>query len=424
MTRQDNRIADQYSNRVTTMSKLWLIASHHFSREVRKRSFLLVLFSMPLFVAFVIGFGYLVALIEEDRTTVGYVDQAGLLADLTVVEPPDDVILQRFASAEAAQQALDDEQIQLYYVIAADYARSGSAELVYYDPDYGAFSYFDRLVRANVLLQSDPAALERFLSGVDVTIYDTSTGRDYDNGGPEIGMFLPLIVGIVFAFLALTTSGYMMNAVVEEKENRTMEIIITSTSPNLMMAGKVIGALLIGLTQLLVWTVFILLAIWIGQNVLDLSWLQNIEPVWRDFGMIIVVALTSYVFIAAFMTLIGTTLVESQEAQQAGGLVFLPMFVPIYLIVPIVENPDGPLAVVLSLIPFTSVITLALRSLTFVVPGWQVGLAALIGLVGGLILMWMAGRALRLTMLRYGKRVRLSEIFGRKKMDSAERVAA
>lgn len=237
-------------------------------------------------------------------------------------------------------------------------------------------------------------------------------------------MFLPLIVGIVFAFLALTTSGYMMNAVVEEKENRTMEIIITSTSPNLMMAGKVIGALLIGLTQLLVWTVFILLAIWIGQNVLDLSWLQNIEPVWRDFGMIIVVALTSYVFIAAFMTLIGTTLVESQEAQQAGGLVFLPMFVPIYLIVPIVENPDGPLAVVLSLIPFTSVITLALRSLTFVVPGWQVGLAALIGLVGGLILMWMAGRALRLTMLRYGKRVRLSEIFGRKKMDSAERVAA
>jgi ABC-2 type transport system permease protein len=404
------------------MSKLWLIASHHFLREVRKKTFLLVLFSMPLFVAFVIGFGYIVAQIEEDNTTVGYVDHAGLLADLEAVPPRDDVVLQRFDSAESAQQALDDEQIQLFYVISADYATSGSAELVFYDPDYSAFNYFDRLVRANVLLQSDPAALERFLDGVDVTIYDTSTGRDYANGGPEIGMFLPLVVGIIFAFLTLTTSGYMMNAVVEEKENRTMEIIITSTSPNQMMAGKVIGALLIGLTQLLVWTVFILLAIWIGQNVLDLAWLQNIEPVWRDFGMIIIVALSSYLFIAAFMTLIGTTLVESQEAQQAGGLVFLPMFVPIYLIVPIVENPDGPLAVTLSLIPFTSVITLALRSLTYVVPLWQIGLAALIGLGGGILLMWMAGRALRLSMLRYGKRVRLGEIFGRKEKDSAETV--
>lgn len=404
------------------MSKLWLIASHHFSREVRKKSFLLVLFSMPLFVAFVIGFGYLVALIEEDNTTVGYVDDAGLLVDLAVVEPPDALLLQRFDSAESAQQALDDEQIQLFYVIAADYETSGSAELIFYDPDYSASNYFDRLVRANVLLQSDPAALQRFLDGVDVTIYDTSTGRDYDNGGPEIGMFLPLVVGIIFAFLTLTTSGYMMNAVVEEKENRTMEILITSTSPNQMMAGKVIGALLIGLTQLFIWTVFILLAIWIGQNVLDLSWLQNIKPVWSDLGMIVVVALTSYIFIAAFMTLIGTTLVESQEAQQAGGLVFLPMFVPIYLIVPIVENPDGSLAVTLSLIPFTSVITLALRSLTYVVPVWQIALAALIGLVGGLIVMWMAGRALRLTMLRYGKRVRLSEIFGRKQRDSAETI--
>ena len=100
--------------------------------------------------------------------------------------------------------------------------------------------------------------------------------------------------------------------------------------------------------------------------------------------------------------------------STAGGRIGVSADVcPIYLIVPIVENPDGPLAVVLSLIPFTSVITLALRSLTFV--------DARVASQGSVdrACRWFdldvdGGRALRLTMLRYGKRVRLSEIFGRK----------
>lgn len=398
------------------MSKTLLIAADHLRRETRKRSFILVLLSMPLFLTFIIGFGYLVAQLEEDQTTVGYVDNAGVLVDTAPagVERPDTITLQPFADRGGAQEALDADQIGAYFVVDAAYRQSGDVELVRYDPvDYRAVNYVQTLLRVNLLADRSPEAVARYLDGTQVAVTDTSTGREYDEAGPGLGLFVPLAVAFIFAFLVLTTAGYMMSAVVEEKENRTMEIMITSVSPNQMMAGKVLGALTIGLIQLIVWTAFLLGAIWIGSTVLDIAWLREIDPSWRDFGMIILVALPAYVFIAAMMTLIGSTLVESQEAQQAGSLFFIPMFLPLYLIVPLVENPDGPLAVIMTLIPFTSVMTIAMRSILYVIPAWQIAAAVLIAAVGAGVMMWLAGRALRLSMLRYGQRLRLGELFGR-----------
>lgn len=396
------------------MSKVWLIAQHQFRQEASKRSFLLVLFSLPLFLALIIGIGYLTSRLESKSTTLGYVDRANSLVNVLAEPEEHEVRLVPFETAEAARAALEAGQIDAYYVLPADYAETHQAELVYSKPpERRATRHFENMVRLSLMAGQSPAVIERALSGASVTIRATESNREFPAGGPNAAQFLPLIAAAMFAFLILTTSGYMMGVVVDEKENRTMEIMVSSVSPTQMMTGKTIGALGIALAQLALWLAFLAGAVWLGGNVLEIGWLKELDLPWRDIGMIVAVALPSYLFIAALMTTVGATLVESQEAQQAGAFFFLPVFLPLYLVVPIIHNPNGPLSLVLSFLPVTSVMTMGFRNIFMEIPVWQIGTSAAIALAGGLGMVWLAGRAFRVSMLRYGKRLKWGELFGR-----------
>ena len=395
------------------MSKVWLIVEQHFRQEVLQRSFLIVLFSMPLFLSFTIGMGFLTTRLERKSTTLGYVDQAGLVVSTQVPSGRDEVKLVPWNTREAAQAALEAGQIAAYYVLPADYRQSHKAELVYFQPPpYSATSYFSDVVRRNLLPGQPPAVVERMLSGAKVTVQATKSHRYYPDGGPGAGQFVPLIASAIFAFLVLTTSGYMMEVLVREKENRTVEVIFTSASPGQMLAGKIIGTAGIALLQLTVWTVFLVGAVWLGSHVLELSWLQNVHLNWRDLLLILAVILPTYLCIAALMTMIGTTLVESQEVQQVGPLLFLLLLLPIYFVVPLTQNANAPLVIGMSLFPITAVMTLAIRSILWEVPLWQFALAAAIALASGLVTIWLAGKAFRVGMLRYGQRLSWRDLLG------------
>lgn len=399
------------------MSKVWLIAQHQFRQEAGKRSFLLVLFSLPLFLTVSIGLGYLASRLEEESTRLGYVDQAGLLVEFPA-EPEDyDVRLAPFDTPEAARAALEVGEIDAYYVLRAeaDVGRTDThrAELVYFEPPHpDATCYFQNVVRLNLMADQSPAVVERTLSGAKVSVLAIELKREFPAGGPSAVQFVSLIAAAIFAFLVLTTSVYMLQVVVEEKENRTMEILISSVSATRMMVGKIIGALGIGAMQLVVWLVFLIGAAWLGGSVLGINWLQNISPNWRDVLMIVIVALPSYLCIAALMTAVGSTLVEVQEAQQVGPLFFMVLLLPLYLILPITHNLNGPLSLGLSFFPLTSVVTIGMRSIFMEIPVWQIAVSATIALASGAVMVWLAGKAFRMSMLRYGQRLRWRELFG------------
>ena len=132
-----------------------------------------------------------------------------------------------------------------------------------------------------------------------------------------------------------------------------MEIIISSVSPSQMMSGKIAGALGIAFVQLTVWAVFFIISIWVSRTILDVAWLQDIQPIYADLVKLAVVAFPAYLFMAAVMTLIGATLIDSQEAEQVGPMTFLIILIPLYLIIPIAANPNGAVALILTFIPFS-----------------------------------------------------------------------
>jgi ABC-2 type transport system permease protein len=206
-----------------------------------------------------------------------------------------------------------------------------------------------------------------------------------------------------------------MSGFLEEKSNRTIELIFTSVSPTQLVGSKLVTMVAIGLTMLATWVVVGIIAFIVGANFLELEWMQEISINWGDVFTILAVALPSYMFAAALMMGIGLLLGNSQEAESIGPLFFMVAFIPLWFMVPITQELNGPIAVVLSILPISSILTVGLRSIFIEIPVWQMILSV------GLQLLLVAG-ALRLAistfrigMLRTGSRIRWNELFPRGK---------
>lgn len=395
-----------------TLSRAWLIGRHHFLQEASKRTFLLVLFSLPLFLALIIGVGLFTSQFFEEFTTLGYVDPAGWLLQTTPESEDAEVRLIPYGTEEAAEAALEAGEIDAYYVLYSDFAASRRAELVYVEsPPWRAQRFFADLLRRNLLADRPPQVRQRALEGPSLTIRATDAGREFPANGPPVSAFLPVVVAAVVGFLIMTTSGYLMEVVVTEKENRTMEIVVSSVSAGQMMLGKIIGALGIAFLQILVWSTCFAATLWLGGGVLQIGWLQSLQPNWGDMAQIVVVGIPVYLFMAALMTAIGATLVDSQDAQQAGPFYLLVLYVPFFFLASIANNPNGPVALILSFFPPTAITAFAVRMIFTSVPWWQAVISAAIAFLAGLAMIWLAGRVLRLSMLRYGQRLRLRDLW-------------
>ncbi len=409
------------------MSKLWLMALYEYKRHVLEKKFIIALLSVPLIVGLMIGLIALIAAMEEKSDAVGYVDYAGLLND-PVPAPlpgssPDDpsvpkpVPLVPFATAAEARQALDAKELQAYYVISADYVETKAVELVYHDtPDWSVRRQFWDTMQINLLDDLPAEVAERAVAGSNLIVRwpaDTPEGGREFSQRTFLNTFVPIITGITVVMLLFFASGYLMGAVVEEKENRTMEILVTSISSNQLIAGKVIGILGVVLTQFLFWVGFGALCVVVGGNWMDIELLQNIDIDLRMFAVTVMIAAPAFVMLAGLMTAAGATFADAQEAQQLTGLFVVPFMIPIWLLQPILEHPNSPLSIALSFFPPTSVGTYSLRLAFSEVPGWQIVASITISSLCAVGALWLAGRAFRLGMLRYGKQLNWRELFGR-----------
>ena len=391
------------------MTKLWLITEHHFRKGVFQRSFLLLLCSLPLFVGLSVGMGMLATRLRQTSTTLGYVDMPGVMVQALLSQKL--VHLQEFDSREEAHSALVSGQLDAYYLLPANYAITHEAELVYFTPPhYRATRHFKDTIQLNLMAGLPPTVSQRVLVGATVTVIATDYGREFPDGGPSARQVLPAIVALMFAFMILTTSSHLVGALVEERENRTIEVLTSSVSSSQLLGGKILAGLGMGVTLLAAWVLFLIVAVWIGRDLLAVEWLQTFSVNWRDILMVAIVALPVQLFYAALMAIIGTYVSAQQDVEQIAPLMFISLLLPIYLLVPVMKNPDGVLAIGATLFPPTSVLTFAMRSIFRAVSTWQVLLSGAISLVSGSVLSWLAARAFRANMLRYGKATSLREL--------------
>lgn len=397
------------------MTKFWRVVWYEYRKYVLRRRFLLTILGLPFFVVLMLIIGVLIGASSLDNSPLGYVDQSDMLAGTSSPNTNsrfDQIELIAYPTEREALSALNAEEIQAYYVLPAGYPEAKEIELFYLDerPRQSVQQQFRNLVRTSLLKDQPSQIAQRLLEGPEfVTPLSDGTSQSVQSS-ILIKIVLPTIASIAFVITIFTSSGYLMQAVVEEKENRTMEVLITSLSPGQLMAGKIVGISGVGLTQIFTWLVSAAVVLLIGRFYFD--WIGTIRFETDMLLSLAVTMLPAFVMVAALMTTVGSTVTQASEGQQMTGLFTLPVMAPYWFTGIIISNPDSPLVLGLSFFPFTAPVTMALRSGATVIPAWQIAIVALVLLGAAAVSIWLAGRAFRLGMLRYGQRLSWRELVG------------
>jgi ABC-2 type transport system permease protein len=402
------------------MPKLWLMAKHEYLRLVRRRSFLVSTLAVPALLAVVIGISIAVSVGTRDDRPLGYVDLAGAL-DAGRMPPQSaagvrrqvagrQVKMRPFADEAAARSALEEGAIQGFFVLPADYLSSGAVALVYWDdpPSDAVQEQFDDLVRSNLITELPEDVGRRAARGLSLTVRAADGSREFSSRN-WIAFALPFGAGFFFMIAVMSSAGYMLQAVTTEKENRTMEVMITSMTPGQLVTGKAIGLMAVSLTQLAVWTLAVVVCLVVGAQFFALlrATLRAARVPWATLGIAVAYFVPAYALVAGVMIAIGSAVTETRQGQQIASIVNLSFTTPFFFVALMVANPNSPVLVALTLFPTTAFLTVIMRWSLTVVPAWQMVLSWVLLVTTAGLSVWAAGRVLRVGMLRYGQRLDL-----------------
>lgn len=393
------------------MSRLWLVARHEYAMVVRRRAFLLTTIGLPLLMVVIAGASILVA--EGGVGTadpIGYVDLAGVIpATLPESEGEEAIPVVRHEDVESGREAVVSGEIGTLFVIPAEFGPTPQFDVYYYDESPGerVWERWNRFVR-NALLADRPEAMrKRLLEGSNATLRPLS-GREFREG-QALSILFPVFGGMLFMFAGMMSSGYLLQAVVGEKENRTMEVLLSSVTPGELIGGKTVGLMGVSLTQLGIW-----IATGIVALIVALPFVGEVpafEMPWDVLGVMVLFFLPSYAVLAGIMVAAGGAVAEARQAQAITGPLMLPYMLPLPLLGLILSNPGGIVVTVLTLFPLSSFLTVTLRVAFGAIPGWPIVIASwllLVATAAGAI--WLAAAVFRIGMLRYGQRLGLRQV--------------
>ncbi len=404
------------------LHKVWLIAKREFWFNLRRRAFLASMFLFPIFFVglFVLG-GALGASSATDISSyvaVGVVDESGIVvrADGTpyLAEMPEPFRL--YESVAAAQRAFEAGTLDGYYVLRANFLTALKPE-AYYRRDKIFGEALTRHLMREVLKPSaaaqvgDADLVARLESPLgEMAIYRIGSPTELPREALFAAIFAPILVGALMFVMTMNTSQFLMLGLADEKENRMMEMFMTSVRPIEMLWGKLIGLGALGLLQIGVWLLMgIGFAATQGTDVLGTLATFQLDP---SFLLVVALyAMLGYVVYGAIMAAIGASVNTDQEARQVASLISLVGVLPMLFLVAYFVDPNGGAALVLSLVPFTSPVGMPLRMAVATVPAEHLWLGIGLQLVTIAGVMWLAARVFRLGMLNYGKRLSLRDVW-------------
>lgn len=389
------------------MRKLLLIAKREYIKQVTERTFLFLTLGMPVLMVVVLAISLISLVNSIDDRPVGIVDHAGLIDDETLSAYQEEntllAPLRLVDAAPQAREALEAEEIQGYYVIPEAYP--ASAPDLYYgedSPNDSVRGSVEDLLR-RVLIQQQPAEVqERLAQEIDLSIHQLDGERSFDVS--SLFSFLVPMGGALMVYFAIAlSSGYMLDAISEEKTNYTMEILASSVTPQQLIAGKAIGLMGVVSTLMLVWGGPPLVGGVVASRSVQV--LADFAIPWIDILLVIAYFIPTFVLVSAIMISVGAIFPEQQQAQPIGSMFTLFFTLPLFFFIVILNKPQHPMVVGLSLFPTTAFLTTMMRWAFSEVPVGQliVSWVILTCSAGGML--WASGRVFRVGMLRYGKRM-------------------
>ncbi len=430
------------------MNKIFIIIKREYLTRVRNRTFLISTFLFPiLIILFIVGSTFL-AMKSRNSERIAVVNDPGYLkknltSDQSLVsfEFPAGVTSENFSEkGYSGLLRVNQDSTGDKYVIESK--KSMGMEVMNYIE-----RQMNRAIEDNMLQQLNID--KKILDSISKASQQAAKVENKLETGEEANAGLAYGVGFgsgILIYITMFIFGAMvMRGVMEEKTNRIAEVIVSSVKPFQLMMGKIIGIAAVGLTQLILWIVFIIALLSIIPLFLPADTLHQFQQVQQaqqmtggaentaafkileakstfltevNWGLILscflFYFLGGYLFYASLFAAVGSVINEDpQEAQSLMLPITVPIIFAFIILTTSIENPDSPAAVWGSIVPFTSPIVMMGRIANGVpqgVPYWQLFLSMILLVAGFMFTTWFAGKIYRTGILLYGKKASWKEM--------------
>jgi ABC-2 type transport system permease protein len=423
------------------MRNTWLIIRREYVERVRTRSFLVLTLLLPAIMTALMALPAKLASMGEKAQHLVIVASNQQFAEAVrhelMAAPPGNEDEDADSSEKAAKPKPEDQ-----YIIDVDTNATESERTVLLDKinslaidgylwlsdaiSSGKVSWYGREAAGfrektwlsdavhRVTLQQQfsekglpPAQVEQMLTPVKVETIRIEHGREAKGSGTA--RILEIVVMVMLIYMAVLFYGIsVMRSVLEEKNSRIMEVLLSSASSTELMAGKLLGVGAVGLTQILAWIImaglFALPTLAAQPNLSDLQ----VSP-WVLVAFAIFFLL-GYLLYSTMYATIGAITTTEQEGQQVQFLIVIPLVLSVFMLTPVFRAPDSAAVVWMSLIPFFAPILMYARIVAQAPPLWQIVLSILVLIATEAGLLIFCARIYRIGVLIYGKRATLPEI--------------
>ena len=438
------------------MNNTFLILKQEYLKRVKKKSFIILTILMPFLIAGVYGLVIYFSIKDdtEERKIAVYDESSLFLGEFTDKGTTKYHFVPKEEYAELKTKIKGSGYYGLLHIPKDIYSNNQAQLISEKQLPFELAEQIERKMsrfiendkRQKVIEESGIPDLEDQLKKTRTNI-NLNTLRISDSGEAKksssvIAFIASYAMGFIIYFFVFMYGAMVMRSVMEEKKSRIIEVIISSVKPSELMAGKIIGTALVGLTQVGIWIGLGGIALVVvqgffspesaqqmsqslmeSQGQMNPAMAQATQPdkVNEIMGLIsnlnlplilfcfLFYFLTGYLLYSAFLGAVGAAVDSEEDSQQMVLPVTFPLILSIMLLFPIAKNPEGPLAFWCSIIPFTSPVTMMAR-VPYGIPTWELLLSMGLLVLTTVGAIYAAAKIYRVGLLMYGKKVNIKEM--------------
>ena len=433
------------------MRNIALIIMREFKERVYKKSFILTTLLMPLFFAAISVAPTLIMLYAKgDTKTISVIDNSGIVAPL--LESNEDVAFVTIDGGdlqEELKKSLESDDFGLLY-IGEDivnnpnnvqlYTNTSSSMLV----EESIADQIEEIVEAERLKEYNISDLKQILEKIEVNISLSTFRNDKENtaSSSAASSFIGIALGFVLYFFLIVYGSIVMQSIIEEKSSRILEVLVSTVRPFDMMMGKILGVAAVAVTQIVIWGVLIVAisallvpaimpddilasveAIKGGADVMALASngvdvetvaalasITNTAYIAKMVALLVLFMVGGFLLYAAMYAAVGASVDTAQDAQQLTTPIMLPIIIAFIILTMVMNDPNSPMVVWCSIIPFTSPIVMMGR-IPSGIPTSQI-IASIVTLYATFIFMvWLAGKIYRVGIFMHGKKPTFKDLY-------------
>jgi len=440
------------------MNKTLIILKREYLSRVKKKSFIIMTVLGPILMAALMIVPIFIAQMSDEVTKIAVVDETTIFAD-QLKNTENILFIPLNQDIQTVKEKFDKKKYDAILYIPLSAINSPNTLRLLSDkyPSMNVKLYIESQLKQEFesmklgLSGIDKEVLKNIETKINISTIKISSEGKEEKSYPEVATALGIFAGILIYMFIFMFGAQVMRGVIEEKISRIIEVIVSSVKPFQLMMGKIIGVALVGLTQFLLWIIltFALVTffkttfpekfnmkqtthVYTGDSkVLNQNKLAQITEITKEptqvdtrndillaiasinFGVVICAFifffLGGYLLYAALFAAIGSAVDNEADTQQFMLPVTIPLIFAIVMGQFVMNNPNGPVAFWLSIIPFTSPIIMMIR-IPFGVPYFDLILSVVLLIAGFLFTTWLAAKIYRTGILMYGKKVTYKEL--------------